>query len=76
MAGGILVLVFALFLLLNGFAALRRPLEALVQYDPFGKRILEKRGEKFTLRLYRIYGLAMVLIGLVFTYLSLDLLRG
>ena len=68
--------MFAMILLLNGFAALRRPLAALVQYDPLGKRILEKRGEKFTLRLYRIYGFAMVLIGLLFAYLSLDLLRG
>ncbi|MCS7060115.1 MAG: hypothetical protein RMN25_03025, partial [Anaerolineae bacterium] len=60
-----IVLIFGIVLLLNGFAALRRPLSALMQYDPFGKWLFERRGEQFTRRAYRIYGLAMVLIGMM-----------
>lgn len=76
MMGGIIGLVVAVILLVNGFAALRRPLEALVQYDPIGKLLLEKRGEAFTRRAYRVYGFGMVLIGMIVAYLSLGLLRG
>ncbi len=76
MIGGIVGLVFALFLLVNGFAALRRPLDALVRYDPVGKLLVEKRGEAFTRRVYRLYGFGMVLIGMILAYLSLGLLRG
>jgi hypothetical protein len=75
MIGGIIGLVFAVFLLLQGFASLRRPLEVLVRNDPIGKKMIEKRGEKFTLRVYRIYGGSFVLLGLVTAYISLGLLR-
>ncbi len=75
MIGGIIGLVFAVFLLLQGFAALRRPLETLVRNDPVGRKMIEKRGEKFTLRVYRIYGVSFVLLGLVTAYISLGLLR-
>jgi hypothetical protein len=76
MIGGIVGLVFAVILLVNGFAALRRPLDALVQYDPIGKLLLQKRGEVFTRRAYRIYGFGMVVIGMIVAYVSLGLLRG
>jgi hypothetical protein len=65
-----------LLVLLNGFAALRRPLSALIEFDPIGKRMVEKRGEKFALRVYRIFGASQVLLGLASMYVSLRLLRG
>lgn len=64
-----------MLLMINGFAALRRPLQALVERDPIGKRILERRGEVVTLRVYRIYGVAMVVLGMVIAYLVLNLSR-
>jgi hypothetical protein len=76
MLAGIIGLIFALLLLLNGFAALRRPLDALVARDPIGKKLLERGGETVTLRVYRIYGAAFVLLGMFVAYFSLNLLRG
>ncbi|MCL4506072.1 MAG: hypothetical protein M1434_07740 [Chloroflexi bacterium] len=66
-------LICAMLLLVNGFAALRRPLNALVERDPIGKRLLARRGEVVTLRVYRIYGAAMVVLGMVVAYLVLTL---
>ncbi len=68
-------LICAMLIMINGFAALRRPLQALVERDPIGKRILERRGEVVTLRVYRIYGVAMVVLGMVIAYLVLNLSR-
>ncbi len=76
MIGGVVGLVFAVILLINGFAALRRPLDELIRYDPFGKLLAQKRGERFAQGVYRIYGLGMVLIGMIIAYVSLGLLRG
>ncbi len=73
---GIVGVILAFLLLINGFAALRRPLDELVQYDPIGKRMLERRGEKFTLRVYRLYGLVMLALGLVGGYASIYWLMG
>ncbi len=75
MIGGIIGLICAVILLVNGFAALRRPLDELVRYDPFGKLLVQKRGERFARRMYRIYGFGMVLIGMIIAYVSLGLLR-
>jgi hypothetical protein len=71
----IIGLICAMLLMVNGFAALRRPLQALVERDPIGKRLLERRGEIVTLRVYRIYGAAMVVLGMVVAYLVLTLSR-
>ena len=68
-------LICAMLIMINGFAALRRPVQALVERDPIGKRILERRGEVVTLRVYRIYGVAMVVLGMVIAYLVLNLSR-
>ncbi|MFC1464972.1 MAG: hypothetical protein ACFLMY_09000 [Candidatus Brachytrichaceae bacterium NZ_4S206] len=73
---GIVGVILSFFLLVNGFAALRRPLDELVKYDPLGKRLLERRGEKFTLRMYRLFGLAMLALGLVAGYASIYRLMG
>ena len=62
----------ALLLMVNGFAALRRPLEMLMRNDPLGQRIQARRGDVFTLRLYRLYGAAFVLIGMILAYLLLN----
>ena len=75
MLSGIIGLIFAMLLLLNGFAALRRPLDALVERDPIGRKLLERGGEKLALYVYRIYGGAFVLLGMFVAYLSLELLR-
>ena len=64
-----------MLLMVNGFAALRRPLDALVERDPIGKRLLARRGEVITQRVYRIYGAAMVILGIVIAYLVLTLTR-
>ncbi len=74
MVGGIIGLIFAAILLFQGFAALQRPLDVLVRNDPVGKRMLERRGEKFTRRVYRIYGTSFVLLGLVAAYVSVSLI--
>jgi hypothetical protein len=76
MLSGIIGLTCALLLLLNGFSAVRRPLNVLVEHDPIGKRLLARGGEKITLRVYRIYGAAFVIAGMAVAYLSLGLLRG
>lgn len=68
-------LICALLLLVNGFAACRRPLQALVERDPIGKKLLERSGEVVTLRVYRIYGIAMVVLGMAAAYLVLSLAR-
>lgn len=65
-----------MLLLVNGFAALRRPFAQLIENDPLGKRLLASRGEAFTRRAYRVYGAVFVLLGLVVTFLSLGYLRG
>lgn len=73
---GIVGAILSFFLFVHGFAALRRPLDELVKYDPLGKRLLERRGEKFTLRMYRLFGLAMLALGLVAGYASVYRLMG
>lgn len=74
MAAGLIGIILAMLVLVNGFAALRRPLDQLAQYDPIGKRMIEKRGEKVALRMYRIFGASMVLLGGVALYLAVRLL--
>ena len=76
MLSGIIGLVCAMLLLLNGFSAVRRPLNALVEHDPIGKRLVAHGGEKVALRVYRLYGAAFVIAGVVVAFLSLGLLRG
>ncbi len=76
MLPGIVGLLFAVLLLLFGFAGVRRPLVQLTEHDPIGRRLLAARGEHFTLIVYRIYGVAFVVLGLVMAYLSLGLLHG
>ena len=68
-------LICAMLIMVNGFAALRRPLTSLVERDPIGKRLLARRGEVVTLRVYRIYGAAMVVLGMVIAYLVLTMSR-
>jgi uncharacterized protein YjeT (DUF2065 family) len=75
MISGILGLLMALLALVNGFAAMRRPLDKLVEFDPFGKRLLAARGPQFTLAAYRIFGFIMVVTGMVVAYLSLQYVR-
>jgi len=73
---GIIGVVLSFLLFVNGFAALRRPLDELVRYDPLGKRMLERRGAPFTLRMYRLYGLVMVALGFIVGYASIQRLTG
>jgi hypothetical protein len=75
MLSGIIGLIFAMLLMIFGFAGLRRSLAALTEHDPIGKRILAAKGERFTLIAYRVYGAAFVLLGMAMAYLSLGLLR-
>jgi hypothetical protein len=75
MVSGAIALFMAFLVMLMGFAALRRPLASLVEFDPIGKRLLAARGEAFTLRSYRIFGAAMVLVGIATAYLALQILR-
>jgi hypothetical protein len=76
MISGIIGLILAMLTLVNGFAALRRPLDKLVEFDPFGKRILAARGPRFTLIAYRVFGVIMIIAGMAVAYLSLGYLRG
>lgn len=75
MISGILGLILAMIALINGFAAMRRPLDKLVEFDPFGRRILAARGPKFTLITYRVFGFVMVIVGMAVAYLALQYLR-
>ena len=74
MIAGIIGAILALLLILNGWGGLRKSLDDLMQYDPIGKRMYEKRGAQFTLRVYRIMGVSMLLLGLVAAYLSVRLI--
>jgi hypothetical protein len=74
MIAGIMGAILALLLILNGWGGLRKSLDELTQYDPIGKRMLEKRGPQFTLRMYRIMGTSMLLLGLTAAYLSVQLI--
>lgn len=76
MFAGIIGIIFGFMLLLNGFSALRRPLDVLTRYDPMGKRLLAARGENFTRVAYRVYGMVFVLLGMVMVYLSVNMLKG
>jgi hypothetical protein len=76
MIAGIIGLILGFLVLMNGFSALRRPLDQLVKFDPIGKRVLESKGEKTTLRMYRAFGLVLVLLGMVTVYLSINFLMG
>lgn len=76
MIAGIIGLILGFIVLLNGFTALRRPLSELVKFDPIGKRMVAQRGEQFTLRMYRIFGLSLALLGFVALYLSVGFLMG
>lgn len=75
-ASGVIGLILAFLLFLQGFAALRRPLSELVKNDPVGRKMIERRGEAFARRMYRILGASFVLLGLVCAYLALGILRG
>lgn len=76
MIAGIIGIIFGFMLLINGFAAIRRPLSVLTQNDPIGKRILAARGENFTRIAYRVYGAMFVALGMIVTYLSINMLKG
>jgi len=73
---GIIGVVLSFLLFVNGFAALRRPLDELVKYDPLGRRVLERRGAPFALRMYRLYGAVMVTLGFIVGYASIQRLTG
>ena len=70
MITGILGIIFSSLVVLNGWAAMRRPLEKLLEYDPLGKRMMLTRGEAFTRRFYRVYGASLLLAGLTGLYIS------
>lgn len=70
MALGIIGMILAGLLVLSGWASMRRPLKSLVEFDAIGRRMLATRGEAFTLRFYRIYGLSLLLAGLVGLYVT------
>ena len=74
-ASGIIGLVLAFLLFLQGFAALRRPISELVKYDVVGRKLIERRGEPFARRMYRILGGSFILLGAVCAYVSLGILR-
>jgi hypothetical protein len=74
MVAGIIGAILAILLILNGWGGLRKSLDDLTQYDPIGKLMLEKRGPQFTLRVYRILGLSMLLLGLTAAFLSVRLI--
>ena len=76
MISGILGLILGFLVLLNGVAALLRPLDQLVKYDRLGKRILERRGEQFALHMYRIMGASLTLLAVVALYMSTKFLMG
>jgi hypothetical protein len=73
---GIIGLVIAFFLLVNGFAALRRPLDMLLERDPLGRLLVKRWGEKRALIIYRAYGAVFVLLGAFVAYTSFNMLRG
>ncbi len=74
MIAGIMGAILALLLILNGLGGLRKSLDELTLYDPIGKRMQERRGDQFTLRMYRIMGASMLLLGLLAAYLSARLI--
>jgi hypothetical protein len=76
MISGVLGLILGFLVLLNGVAALLRPLDQLVKYDSLGRRILARRGEAFTLRMYRIMGASLALLAIVALYISTKFLMG
>ena len=73
---GIIGLGIAFLLLVNGFAALRRPLDMLLQRDPLGRLLVQRWGEKSALIIYRAYGAVFVLLGAFVAYMSFNMLRG
>jgi|GEM_PF-1680515 len=74
MISGIIGLILSFLVVLNGFSALRRPLAALTQFDPIGKWLLKSYGDATTLRIYRIFGLVLVLVGMAGLYLAVTYL--
>ncbi|MBX7213510.1 MAG: hypothetical protein K1X39_05785 [Thermoflexales bacterium] len=75
-ATGAIGLILAFLLFLQGFSALRRPVEELVKYDPVGKAMLVKRGETFTRRVYRLMGVSFLLLAFAASMVALGFLRG
>jgi hypothetical protein len=73
--GAILALLLGFLLMIFGFASIRRPMDALIEHDPFGKFLLRTRGPDFTRIAYRIYGVALVLMGFATVFLALNALR-
>jgi hypothetical protein len=70
-----LALLLGFVLMIFGFASIRRPMAALLEHDPIGKFLLRTRGADFTRIAYRIYGVALVLMGFATVFLSLQVLR-
>lgn len=75
-ASGAIGPILAFLLFLQGFSALRRPIAELVKYDKIGQKLIERRGEPFARRMYRILGVSFVLLGAACAYISLGILRG
>lgn len=75
MISGIIGLILSFLVVVNGFSALRRPLTVLTQYDPIGKWLLKSYGDEKTLRIYRIFGLVLVLVGMAGMYLAVTYLQ-
>ena len=75
MLTGIIGLGIAFLLLVNGFAAMRRPLDMLLERDPLGRMLVKRWGEKRALIVYRAYGAVFVLLGAFVAYSSFTMLR-
>jgi hypothetical protein len=75
MLTGFIGLGLAFLLLVNGFAALRRPLDMLLQRDPIGRILVQRWGEQRALIIYRVYGAVFLLLGAFVAYSSFTMLR-
>ena len=74
MAAGLIGLVFALALLVNGFNLLRKPVRRLLAGDAVGRKLAAQRGEAFALRMYRAMAFGLIGVGLVALYFAARLL--
>jgi Mn2+/Fe2+ NRAMP family transporter len=70
--GFVVVFLFGFLAMLSGFAALRRPVDKLIEHDPIGKYILQRRGPVVTRWAYRIFGIIMCASGFAAIWLALS----
>ena len=74
MVAGLIGLVFALALLINGFNLVRKPLQQLLATDAVGRKLAAQRGNVFALRMYRVMALSLIGVGLVALFFAVRLL--